>query len=156
LLFDIKKQEKNPGLPDETYRSDQVLFATLKTICALLNTDGGVLLIGVSDQSDIVGIERDFCFSETNDADRWQLCLRDNIRGKFHDGKSINDYVDMAMEKVNEKTIAYIRVTPRRRLSFLRDQHGMHAAYRRQGNRSEALAVTEIEEFLRSRWEHRD
>ena len=36
-----------------------VTHATLKTIAAFLNTEGGDLLIGVADDGSIVGIERD-------------------------------------------------------------------------------------------------
>ena len=142
LLCDVEKN----------CRMDSLLFAALKTICAMLNSDGGVLMVGVTNDFNVCGLELDFQLPDTCDADKWQLFLRDSIRGRFYEGKLINDYVDVAVIQTAGRNVGYVGVIPRKRLSFVKDQHGVYLAYRRQGNRSESLAVTELEEFLRARW----
>jgi type I restriction enzyme R subunit len=47
------------SLKEDRQDDKGVTFAVLKTIAAFLNTEGGDLLIGVSDDGSIVGIERD-------------------------------------------------------------------------------------------------
>ena len=59
----------------------QLKIEVTKTVAAFLNTNGGTLLIGVSDSGMILGIEPDFAFlgKGKNNADGWLLSLRDVI-----------------------------------------------------------------------------
>jgi len=55
LRIDLKRLAQ-PGQTVAQCKSDEVLHATLKTIAAFLNTDGGKLLIGVDDNNTILGL----------------------------------------------------------------------------------------------------
>jgi hypothetical protein len=151
LLYHTKKQVSQPGLPNSEYRSEDVLHSALKTIAAYLNSSGGVLLIGVSDDQTILGIERDYCFSDTANQDKWELHLRNCVRGKFKDGASVNDYVETIFRTFDGKTVAFIRVTRRGKLNVLRDPKGQNQIYRRQGNQTTAVDAVDIEEFIEER-----
>ena len=58
-----------------------VTQAVLKTIAAFLNTDGGDLLIGVSDDGSVVGIERD----QFDNNDKFMLHLSQVVRNGLGD-----------------------------------------------------------------------
>jgi predicted HTH transcriptional regulator len=53
--------------------------AVLKTIAAFCNTDGGILLIGVEDNGNILGIEQD----GFPDPDRFSVHLSNLLRDRF-------------------------------------------------------------------------
>ena len=152
LLFDVQRSIHDPGRPAETYRSSNVLFSCLKTICAFLNGGGGFLFVGVQDDGIACGLRYDFQIDECSTIDRWEACFRNNVRGRFHDGALVNDYVDVSFVNWDDAVVGYVQVAARKKLSLLRDEAGNFVAYRRQGNRSEPLPITEVEEFLKSKW----
>jgi len=53
LSWDIRENKKNKALQ----------FSVLKTIAAFMNTEGGILLIGVEDNRHIFGLEKDISFA---------------------------------------------------------------------------------------------
>ena len=63
-----------------------VLSSALKTIAAFLNTDGGTLLVGVSDSGEIKGLEKDFRLCSKHDADGFEQKLRSLLRDRFKPG----------------------------------------------------------------------
>ncbi|GAI03385.1 unnamed protein product, partial [marine sediment metagenome] len=53
-----------------------------KTIAAVSNAEGGTLLIGVNDDGEIIGLERDFTSLKGN-RDEFELHLRNLINNHF-------------------------------------------------------------------------
>lgn len=152
LLYNHKRAQAMPGTPLQQLRSDAVIYSALKTIAAFMNTHGGVLFVGISDDLVPVGLLEDCLLlgSQVFDADKWQLEFRNHITGKFKDGTMVNDYVEVKFVELNHKHVARIHTLARNRLTFLR-QDGVSHLYRRQGNRTTELTIDEIEEFLEMR-----
>ncbi len=73
LEHDVRTGQKN----------QEVIKSTLKTIAAFLNTDGGTLLIGVTDGGEIKGLERDFKLCNKHDQDGFEQKLRNLIDSRF-------------------------------------------------------------------------
>nr|WP_155726645.1 RNA-binding domain-containing protein [Microcystis aeruginosa] len=73
LRVDIKTNTKNKD----------VLLASLKNITAFLNTDGGTLLIGVSDNLEIKGLEPDYTFGKGKNKDGFENNLRQIMESKI-------------------------------------------------------------------------
>ena len=69
----MRSGEKYPG----------VLVSALKTIAAFLNSEGGTLLLGVSDSGEIKGLEKDFRLCSKHDADGLEQKLRSLLRDRF-------------------------------------------------------------------------
>jgi tetratricopeptide (TPR) repeat protein len=67
LGFDATTGASNP----------KIVHAILKTIAAFLNTNGGTILIGVTDTGQVRGVERDYAHLGKKNADGFQLRLRD-------------------------------------------------------------------------------
>lgn len=154
LLYDHKRAANDKVATGKGLRSDEVLHSCLKTIAAFLTSGGGTLYIGVDDDGRIVGISFDFICMTNEPAsfssDGWELTLRDLIKTRFKDGEAINDYVDCQTFVLEGKIVARIQVASRGRLSFLDGKNGC-ACYRRQGNRTEQVAIEQLEEFIESR-----
>lgn len=65
----------------EGRKSGEVLHSTLKTVAAFRSSEGGTLLIGVSDSGLVAGLEPDYAlFSAPNMRDGFQLKLRDHFK----------------------------------------------------------------------------
>jgi hypothetical protein len=159
LLFDINKHKFNQDLIFKQYRSENVLYESLKTIAAFLNCGGGVLYIGINDDGSIQGLQNDCMVLGYEDfnQDIFQLELRNQISGKFKDGKTINDYIDVVFFKKENFPFARVNVAKRNKLSFvIRDNTNI--LFKRQGNRTTEVKIEEMEEFIYHRidqgWSH--
>ncbi len=152
LLYDHKRSQAAPDTPFHALKSEAVLYSVLKTIGAFLNSQGGILFVGVSDDQTVKGLAEDcqLLGCQGFNADRWQLELRNHLTGKFKDGGLINDYVQVAFVPMTDRIIARVQVLARQRLSFLK-QDDNHRLCRRQGNRTLEVPYFEIEEFLEAR-----
>ena len=64
-------------------KDKEIQKATLKTIVAFLNTEGGTLLIGVNDEGAIIGIEKDLFENNDNYLKRSHNLIRDQIGEQF-------------------------------------------------------------------------
>jgi type I restriction enzyme, R subunit len=79
-----------------------VTHAALKTIAAFLNTDGGDLLIGVSDDRSVVGVERD----QLENDDKFMLHLAQVVRNGL--GDRAGTCIDPKMQVVQDKTVCVV------------------------------------------------
>jgi hypothetical protein len=97
-----------------------VVHSSLKTIAAFLTIAGEILYIGAEDGGAILGIQHDFLCMTNNpqkqNADGWELTLRGLIGGRFKDGEMVNDYVECTILELDQRSIARIKVAPRRQL----------------------------------------
>ena len=64
-------------------KKDYIKKESLKNIVGFLNADGGTLLIGVSDEGEIKGVENDFYFIPPDTPDRYKLKFKDEIKSKI-------------------------------------------------------------------------
>lgn len=156
LLFDRKKFHAvgaPTGVEMAPFNSEEVLHASLKTIAASLNCDGGTLYIGVDDDGGVAGLAVDFSLFKSDKVpeDEWELRLKSHIVGKFKDGNTINGYVRVQFATVDNKCVAKVSVSRRSAMTFVRDKTGTFTCYRRQGNQSVKVEITEIEEFIDKR-----
>lgn len=156
LLFDRKRAEVDPNAKSSDLKSEGVLHSALRSVAALMNTDGGLLYLGVGDDGEAVGIESDYLFLKPGKrgTDNWELLLRDCIKDRFYRGNSVNDFVDVKFVPTDKGncTIVRVEVAPRPELSFLKSttEKG-YRLYRRQGNRTTEVPIEEFEDFLGSR-----
>ena len=77
LRYDLNTRQVNQSLES----------VVLKTICAFLNSDGGTLLIGLSDNKDVIGIENDYLVIRHQNRDGFEnhlLGLISNCIGNYY------------------------------------------------------------------------
>jgi hypothetical protein len=151
LLYDHQRAKNDPNATVSDLKSEAVLYASLRTIAAFLTCRGGILYVGADDDGKVLGIEYDFpCLTDKKDkqnADGWQLHLRNRVQTCFKDGNSINDYISCILICIAGKLIARVEVSPRTKLSFL-VKGGDSYLYRRQGNRTTEVPIDLLEEFI--------
>ena len=69
LRWDYRQEKPNPILED----------VILKTVAAFGNSDGGILLIGVDDNKNILGLQNDYNTLKKKDSDYFEIHLRKSI-----------------------------------------------------------------------------
>ncbi|MDQ3692715.1 MAG: DUF262 domain-containing protein [Chloroflexota bacterium] len=121
-----------------------------KTIAAFMNSEGGTLVIGVSDEGAALGIEEDFAtLGSRGDRDGWEQALRSALNSYL--SREIAALVDLTFADFEDKTVAVIHANPTRRPVYLMD--GQNAEfYVRSGNTTQPLNVKQAHDYIRDRF----
>ena len=122
---------------------DRMLHDVLKTIVGFLNTKGGNLLIGVSDDKKIIGLEED----KFKNIDEWQRFLKDQINNKIGGG-FLENFIHPRFITKDKKHIAIISCDqlPNQKTAFLDE-----TVYIRQTASTKKLSSKEAIEWKENR-----
>lgn len=121
-----------------------LMLSVLKTIAAFLNTNGGTLLIGVSDSGEIKGLKLDLNLCGQPTLDRFELKLHDLIKARLK--APVGSYT-IQFEHLSEGDVCRIDVEARPGVIFVDDKD----VYVRVGNRTEKLEGPRLAEWIPSR-----
>lgn len=122
-----------------------VEHAVLKTIIAYVNTDGGILLVGVSNTGEVLGIESDNFLNE----DKFLLHFKQLL--KQHIGLANASLIDYALVPVNGKKILKIDCQKSDDAVFLKSGKE-EEFYIRIGPSSERLTGSNLLEYVNRRY----
>jgi len=129
----------------KTDRSDKgVEKAWLKSVVAFLNTDGGVLLVGVGDDGDILGLEADQFDNEDKNL------LHVNNRIKQHIGLEYAGFIRFQLVSVDQKKILIVECQPSPSPVFLK-MGKEEDFYIRIGPGSRRLSTSEVLSYVSNR-----
>ncbi len=133
-----------------TEQVDKVLEKVIaRTVAAFANSEGGRLLIGVSDQGEIVGIEKDLETLVERNPDKYELAFT-NVMVNYL-GKEIRPHLNTEFVQVKGKTVLTIDVPKFVIPVYLTD--GYKAEFHvRSGNASHELDVREANEYISAHW----
>ncbi len=126
-------------------RDKEIEHASLKTIAAFLNSEGGTLLIGVDDGQNVLGIEKD---GFAND-DKAMLHLTNLIKERM--GKSVLSFVDIAVEELEGKKIMRVDCKPASTPVYL-VHNNTESFFIRTGPSTTALPASEIFPYILNRF----
>ena len=102
LSLDVKKQkEESYDVKKESY----IELASLKTIVAFLNTEGGTLLIGISDNDQICGVDGEIEKFYKN-TDKFLLHFKNLLKSKI--GEQFYPFIDNRLVKVNDVNVLLV------------------------------------------------
>lgn len=126
-----------------TEKSDwNIEHAVLKTIVAYLNTDGGILLVGVSNNGEVLGIKNDGFPNE----DKFLLHFKQLI--KQHIGLNYAPMIEYALVPVNGKKVLEIDCRKSDKAVFLNPDRNDEEFYIRIGPSSERLTGSKLIEYV--------
>lgn len=128
----------------------------LKTIAAFSNAEGGILLVGVTDEGEVLGLENDYNTLQKANKDGLELHLRNLINDHYGTEYATN-YLKIAFPVVDEKEICLIEIKPGMKPLFtlIKDKNGnaQKKFYVRSGNTSQEIGIDEIAEFIKVRFD---
>lgn len=146
LRWDIKEGKVNKAL-------EQIV---VKTVAAFANSyAGGTLLIGVSDNGDIMGLEQDYAALGDADKDRLELHLRNLFNQAFGQNFTVSKLI-ITFPVIDDLEICQIEVLPAdmAMIVTVTERSGLKSEklYVRNGNSSPEMPMTEIQGFLQERF----
>lgn len=139
LRFDVKEGNVNKKLE----------YVVAKTISAFLNTEGGVLLIGVDDDGNVLGLEKDLGTLSKQNTDGFELHLRQVV--KKYLGDYFEKYIKVTFPKVEDKEVCQINIAKSGKPVFVTLEGNEHF-FVRNGNASIPKNRQEQSEYEKVHW----
>lgn len=142
LRFDHKLKQVNRDLEK----------AAMKTVAAFLNSKGGFLVVGADDAGELLGLEYDYQTLVRKDSDGFENHFTQVFNKTI--GPESRHLVKLWFQKIDDIEICAIDISSSPNPVYLKMDDGEHF-YIRTGNASTPLKLSEIDSFLRSRWQQR-
>lgn len=136
LRWDVRQQKKNPAIE----------HASLKTICAFLNSGGGHLLIGVEDDGRVEGLEID----KFDNDDKFLLHFWNLVKSSM--GQEVTPYIFTTLENVDGGTVCHVKCLRSPAPVFLRQKGFGEEFYIRTGPGSSSLEIREALKYISERF----
>jgi hypothetical protein len=124
-------------------------FNIMRTLCAFLNYNGGILFIGIDDQGNILGLENDLSSLGKNNIDGFQLHFT-NLIEKYL-GREFVKYIHVSFEQLEGKTICKVQIEHSKQPVFIKS-NGDKYFYTRIGNSSKALDIEDTTKYIHLHW----
>ncbi len=144
LSLDVRQSQSNKSYQPK--KESYIELAVLKTIAGFLNTDGGELFIGVSDDSKVLGIENELIKLHKSSKDKFQLHLKTLIKENIGLGSS--NYINLELKKVNDKEIIHVICKKSDEPVYIKDKD----FYIRTGPATDKLEGRELVNYTTSRF----
>jgi ATP-dependent Lon protease len=123
----------------------------VKSVAGFMNARGGTLLIGVTDKSDIFGIETDLkTLGSKQNLDGFQLWLSRLLDNAL--GPTAVTNTSVSFESFPQGTVCRVDVRPGNSPTFLRGGKGEADLYVRLNNSTRLFNTAEALEYVRFRW----
>jgi len=139
LRYDLRENTVNKKLE----------FVVAKTVSAFLNSEGGTLLIGVDDDGNILGLEKDIQTIQKKDIDGFELHIRQMINKYL--GSYFEKHVKISFPVIDEKQICYLKIAKSGKPVFVTFE-GKDYFFVRNGNSSIPKNREEQSEYERLHW----
>ena len=122
----------------------------VKTVAAFLNSNGGTLAIGITDDGDICGIQPDLELKhqDIDQYENWLTSLLMNSVGQA----SISLNTSIRFEPIDSHIVCLIDVEPSKKAVYAKTTKGNNVFYVRVNNSTRILEGPELEDYLRSNW----
>jgi len=122
---------------------DAVTYACVKTVAAFLNSEGGRLLIGVADNGDIVGIEKD----AFDNYDKFQLHLMNTLKHHIGEAAAADVTVEL-IQAAGNRTVCLVNCLKSATPVYCRPKNGEEHFYVRTGPGTTQLPPREMVTYL--------
>ncbi len=133
-----------PDVPEKV-----ITGSIIKTVAAFLNSHGGTLVIGLTDDGSVIGLEPDLTLKKF-DIDRFENALRTiliNALGTVPASKCRTRF-----ENVDGKTVCLIDVDGGMKPTYADSDKGKGVFFVRHGNTTRQLDTKETVEYIADRW----
>lgn len=122
----------------------------LKTLAGFLNSPiGGTLLIGVADNGEILGLEKDYQTLKKPGQDGFEQAVMTLISSNL--GADLCSFVHVLFHVIDNKEVCRLIISPSGRPVFL-DQGNSPKFFVRTGGGTRDLNIKEALDFIRGRW----
>jgi len=136
---------------EENKTDKKMKFSVLKTIIGFMNANGGTLIIGISDDHEVLGLEKDFESNWKENKDGFLLDFRGFIEKQI--GMSnYNRYITHEFIEIDGKEILSVQIEKSLDPIFIKD-NGKKIMYIRLDNKTEPIDdPEEINKYIDDNW----
>lgn len=134
----------------ENKRMGYIEHSVLKTINAFLNSEGGLLFIGVANDKRIVGIERDYLALGNRGRDGFLLHFDNLVVNAL--GKEQQSDISIKIIQLEGKDVAVVEVSASNKPVFLSTKNSKEFYVRHAAN-SRSYDVMETNEYINKHWQ---
>jgi hypothetical protein len=148
LKIEFKKTARvptNSEVPEKVINE-----AVIKTVAAFLNTQGGTLGIGISDDGDVFGIQLDLDYKR-QDLDGYQNWLSTLLMNSIGQAP-VAKHTSIRFETVGDHVVCLIDVTPSSAPVYADTVKGKEVFYVRVGNTTRILSGAEMVDYIGHRF----
>lgn len=138
LRYDYRQAKTDKNLEHEI----------LKSIAGFLNGDGGVLIIGVDDYGEILGLDNDYWSLRKQNKDGFEQRLVLLISNAF--GKAICSKTHITFCQINKREICIVNIEKSTEPIYL-NENNRTVFYLRTGNVTNPLTTRETVQYLKQR-----
>ena len=133
-------------------KNKEMTAIIVDTIAGFLNASGGILLIGVDDDGNVLGLGNDWNSMPVAERtrDRYQLKLRDRVSADL--GYVAGSYVSLGFHRVGEAEVCVVSVAPADAPVFRKLDNIGEEFHVRQGNRRLSLKMNDAFAYIRTHW----
>ena len=124
-------------------------MVVLKTICAFMNAEGGALLIGLSDDNQVLGIDEDYTIIKSHNRDGFQNLLMSMVSISI--GNYYLQYVEVVFHNVLGNDLFQVNVSASMKPSYQTNK-GKQEFYVRTGNSPKPFKISEATKYIGTRW----
>jgi ATP-dependent Lon protease len=130
-----------------------LILSPVKTVAAFMNTEGGILVVGVTDpDKELVGIEKDLKTLRQANVDEYERHLRQAIMDAV--GVEFSPYVKVTFPGIDGVQLCRVDVLPSPTPVFLESKGSQGKEfYIRAGNRSDPLDPAATHGYIKMHWE---
>ena len=139
LRWDYRQNQMNKSLEN----------VIMKTISAFLNTEGGILIIGIEDSGEVLGLENDYNTVSKKNRDGFILTLTNLVNQ--HIGKNVHKFIDIKTISIQGKDVCIVRIEKSDAPVFL-GKNDNEAFFIRASASSQKLNVSEVVGYIKSHW----
>jgi hypothetical protein len=125
--------------------------AVMKNVVAFMNTTGGVILIGVDDEGEILGLEPEFETMKKPNPDGFENLF--NMAFNKMVGVQFSDYVSVDFESIEGKIVCRILTLPASEPVYL-TYSNKEEFYIRTGNSSQPLAISQAVNYIQRHFDN--
>ncbi|MEK6283254.1 MAG: ATP-binding protein [Acidobacteriota bacterium] len=129
-------------------KADKIIEGiVVKTVAALLNSEGGALLLGVDDDRNVIGLAHDYkLFGKKDSRDAYENFLTTLLLQNL--GKDSSTHISITFHELDGKDIAKVAVKPSPKPVY--DKDGL--LYIRAGNSTRPLNPKETVDYCKMHW----
>jgi hypothetical protein len=139
LVWDFKMGQPNKKL---------MAWVIAKSMSSFMNSNGGIVLIGVDNEKNILGLDKDF--KQLGDGrDIFELHLTNIINSYL--GKICRSLVSVKFKKTDSKDVAIVQIRKSPRPVYVKYE-GKTEFYIRSGNSCQPLDVSEVNPYIEDHW----
>ncbi len=137
--YDIKKKDVSKFLEK----------AVMKTVAAFLNSNGGNLIIGITDNGGVYGLEDDYNTLVRKDRDGFENHFSQLMKNMM--GAEFRQSVTLSFESIEDKDVCFIEVVTSEKPVYMRS-NGEEEFFIRTGNSTSPLKISEVNSYIESHW----